>query len=536
MLRLVFTDGIFILKCDYEKRHIPRQAGFRFDLGSKSWYTENPGRAVRLRDHADVSTRKRLDRLLIRRSPWSGPLPYPEGLTPYPHQLEAASFALGQSRAYLGLAPRLGKTIVSAIAINALRCPAVFITPPFVARSIEAEFKKWLLVGPIIERLEPGKDEEFPADVLIVPDSLLDRPETRRKILAVGKKPGLEPKRRVIFTDEAHRFKDDEANRTKALFGDPAKKKRGLVHYFSRQIYLSGTPMPNRPIELYPVLSNAAPETIDFMSKFEYGMKFCSGHKKEEICPKCHGRSGRACHYCKGRGGFSNGYDFSGASNLPELQKRVVGPFMLRMKKVPGLPEKIEELVIIGDAPPKLLQMESKLLHEASPEDLVAGRVPSAHVATYRRELGKLKLKPAVDFIRSLLDDGEESILVFAYHIDVVEGLVKGLERFKPLKIRGGMNSAERYSIQQTFQGDPSRRLIIGNYVAAGLGIALDKADRVVFVEYSWVPAENDQASDRGNKIGGKDDLFVQYLVYENSIDKKTMDVNFRKKKITAHI
>lgn len=507
MLRLVFTDGIFICECDFENRRFPKEAGFRWSPELRSWYTENPGRAARLREYADENAKKKIDRSIIRRSLWSGALPFPDGLSVYDHQKGAALYALSQNKAYLGLAPRLGKTIISALIMNALKIPAVFITPPLVARNIEAEFKKWLTGSPVISRFDTR--EHTPSrepDVLIVPDSLLTRDQVRTKIKIMAKRGP----RAVLFVDEAHRYKNDTAQRTKALFGKDGGL--GIVDGFTRQYFLSGTPMPNRPIELFPILSKVAPETIDFMDKREYGEKFC--------------------------GAFWDGYqmNYSGATNMDELERRVIGPFMLRLKKVPGLPAKIEEMVIIGDAPPKLLAMESKLLAKASPEDLVAGTVSSDHVATYRRELGKLKVNASIDFIRSLLDDSEESILVFAYHKEVIASLVEGLSEFNPLAIVGGTSNEDRHEIQQSFQKDRSKRLFIGNYLAAGIGIALDKADRVVFVEYSWVPADNDQASDRGNKIGGKDDLFVQYLVYENSIDRFVMETNFRKKKVTAHI
>lgn len=494
---VIFTGGEFVAHA----RASEKPPGFFWDPVRKIWYTRNLGAAARLRRQMDESARKVIDRYLIRYRPWSGGLPHPKRFTPYDYQKDpAAVFALSRSRSYLGLAPRLGKTVVSALVINALQAPAVFITPPFLTRTIESEFRDWLVRPVRLMRLDPKEPALFEPEVLVVPDSIIHRPEVRRELIEFAlsaRRIGIEP---ILFTDEAHRYKSPKAIRTKSLLG--AKGITGIFRAFSRVVFLSGTPMLNRPLEMYPILSKAAPETIDFMSEVEYGMRYCAGRLVEETCPRCYGRHGGNCRYCGGKGKFEHGYDFSGASRLSELRAKVHGKFMLRIKKVPGLPAKVEEIAVIGDRPPKLIEMEAEVLAYYSPTDLIEGTVSSDHVATYRRELGALKVKPAIDFIRSLLDDGEESILVFAFHREVVERLSEGLKRFRPLVIQGGISNARRDEIQKLYQTDPSRRLFIGNYVAAGLGLKLSKADRVVMVEYSWTPTENDQASDRANEIG----------------------------------
>lgn len=510
MLRVVFTQGFFLCHCDFETRHFPKKAGFDWSDGRKLWYTQSARAAVKLRQYFDDSAVSELSRMTIQNRPYSGPLPFPKNKTPYDYQLDpAALFALSRDRSYLGLAPRLGKTIVSAIVINALQTKAVFITPPFLTRTIESTLRAWTTGKPRISRLDPKEAPLEEPDILIVPDSILFRPEVRAEIRELSELARTAGKKPIVFVDEAHRFKEENALRTKAIFG--GKDESGIIDDFPKQIYLSGTPMPNRPIELYPILSKVAPETIDFMTKHEYGMRYCGGRWD----------------------GF--GYDYSGASHLEELGKRVIGPFMLRIKKVKGLPKKIEDIVVIGSLPSKIMKLEAKLLREHSPEDLMAGRVSSDHVSTYRKELGAIKVKPAIDFLRSLLDETEESILVFAFHREVISRLREGLSDYRPLVITGGVSNAERSRIELLFQSDPDHRLFIGNYAACGLGLTLAKAKRAVFVEFSWTATENDQASDRATIVGGEE-LYVQYLVYENSIDRKTIETNLRKRKITSYV
>lgn len=512
-MQMSFSDGIFICRCSHEERSIPRKAGFRFDMEERIWYTDQPREAARLREYADSSAKRQIDRLMITCSPWRGPLPFPKKLTPYDFQIEAAKFALSRNRSYLALEAGLGKTIVAALVANALRCPTVVICPPFLARNIEAEFHKWCTGNPQIVRVDTREAPLWIPDILIVPDTLIHRESARAEMENVYLSARRLGKDALLIVDEAHRFKTVTAVRTRAILGD--EKTVGLMRMFKRQVYLSGTPMPNRPIELYPVLSKVAPETISFMTRDQYGMKFCAGFYN------------------------GHGYDFSGASNMETLKKRVRGKFMLRLRKkqvLKELPPKTEEIVIIGDLPPKFIAMEAKLLKLHSPVDLMAGKVSSEHVATYRKELGELKVKPAVEFIRSLLEESDESFLVLAFHKKVISDLVFKLKKYKPFVITGGTKDSERHESVKTFQKDPTRRLFIGNYLAMGLGLTLTKASQVIFVEPSWSDSQNDQGSDRVHRIGQLENVHVRFLVYQDSIDRKVMETILRTREVTSYI
>ncbi len=75
--------------------------------------------------------------------------------------------------------------------------------------------------------------------------------------------------------------------------------------------------------------------------------------------------------------------------------------------------------------------------------------------------------------------------------------------------------------------------MLIGNYLAMGIGFTLTKATRGLFVEFSWVPGENEQAGDRMHRIGQTGSVHIQYMVYKNSIDKKVIEALLRKRKAT---
>lgn len=498
MLKLVFDGEQFICHCSFFERAIPKDVGFRWSLEHQKWYTTNPGIARRLVEFADESAKKEINRILIQKSDWTAAIPHHPSLTPKPFQIKAARFALERNRSYLALDPGLGKTICAALIINALRqhqgpkTKVVYVCPPFLVANVSEELTKWC-------RIKNGS-----VDIFMLPDSMLNKTDKMPELFAFAKKgPSL------LIVDEAHRYKNSTAQRTQALF-------KRIIPAFDRVVFLSGTPMPSRPIELFPVLSYCAPETINFMNQFEYGERYCGMFRGQW------------------------GYDYSGATNVQELAGKVIGPFMIRMRKkdvLPELPERIEELVFIDDLlPPKLAAMTSNILQAHSPEDLMKGRIGEEHVSTYRRLLGAAKVKAAAEYIRFILEQSDEAVLVFALHRDVIAELEIELKHFKPLVIHGSVNKDQRFLNAKEFQENPERRLLILNIQAGGIGFNLTKATRVVFVEFSWVPADNDQAIDRAHRIGQNEKVLAQYLVHRNSIDRSVMEVILKKKETTQHV
>lgn len=510
--RVTYKDDNFTCLVDFQNRLLPKKAGFRWDTTSKRWYTSDYAVAARLREYADTSAKKEINRILltVSPSPWTKPLTVPSELTLMPHQVEAAHFALTRNRSYLGLDPGLGKTIVAAVIAATLKRKTVYICPPFATRNTENEFKKW---APGLATYRYVGIPHPYADVLIVPDSIITRREVQADIFLRFTVREVSP---LLFIDEAHRFKNDEAQRTRALF-------KSIVDGFTTHVYMSGTPMPSRPMELYPVLTKAAPQTIDFMNRFSFGKRYCAGYHD----------------------GF--GWNFDGASNMPELRNRVIaptGPFMLRQKKhLLNLPPKIEELFVVEDKMPmKLASLDAdigKKYHAGADvirEKIIFAEGKDLHDATYRRLLGVEKVPYAVTYLKHLMEETSDNVLVFAHHREVIEKLTDSLSAYKPFSITGDTPMAERQRLVDLYQKNTEPRMFIGNYQSMGTAFTLTKATRVLFVEFSWVPGDNEQASDRAHRIGQNNSVLVQYMVYADSYDKLILEANLQKKKALYYV
>lgn len=453
----------------------------------------------------------------------------PTGLSLMEHQREAITFALSRSTAYLALDPGLGKTIVAAVSAATLKGFTIFITPPSLIENVREEFKKWFK-GAVVT-VFGGRSETYRStDVLIIPDSILG-PIIYFFLAGLISERDNRGQKCVLFVDEAHRFTNEKALRTASLLG--SKTFPGIINLCDRIIYLSGTPMANRPMELYPILSRSAPDAIGNMSYFDFGKRYCDG-KQVQI------RFGRFPKWA---------WDFKGRSNLDELSARIVWPkgqFMLRMRKDRiKLPPKIEELFVFSRTMSPRLASLDKGIGDAYEDvtDLIkaeiSGKAGKAerelHIASYRRLLGMEKVKAASEYIETLLTETDESILVFAAHKDVILSLSLELMQWLPIVITGETKNEKRQALVKEFQAGKAR-LVLGNYQAMGVGFTLTKARRVIFVEYSWNDAVNQQASDRAHRIGQQETVYVQYMVYKDSVDKKVLETLLQKRNGARYI
>lgn len=487
------------------------------------WFTTNPASAVLLRDFADESTKDLLTRFFIHHSRWKNALVYPRGEKPLAHQVPSALYALSRNKSYLALDPGLGKTPIAAMIAGAMLGGCIYICPPFLALNTQDEFERW--VPQLTTAILGTKNDWFIPDVLIVPDSIIKDKHVQEYLKAVSP--------RLLIGDEVHRMKTRSAGRTKGFLGWKHGKKTypGLVDLPSLEkiVVMSGTPMPNRPLEIYPLLSKLAGQYINFCTADEFGMKYCAGQWN----------------------GY--GYDYSGANKktLRELASRMmtsdpyhVGSFMLRLRKdILGLNKPITETVVLGSEVPVVLKgMESSLLKKYSPEDLVKHEIAfhnqksvlDFHISTYKRLLGVHKIDPAIEFIKSVLEETDDNLLIFGVHKEVIQILNDKLKKYDPLFITDKTTKTERHNMVKEFQTNKNKRIFGGNIQKIGIGLTLTKANRIIFLEWLWVPGENSQAVDRVYRYGMKGTLLVQYLLFKNSLDRKILDVVNRKAAVTA--
>jgi len=274
-----------------------------------------------------------------------------------------------------------------------------------------------------------------------------------------------------------------------------------------RKIALTGTPIPNKPIELFNILKYLSP--YGWPNKIDFAKRYCNAQMVQ------------------GR------WDDSGSSNLEELQTKLRSSIMIRRLKkdiLRDLPPKVRQIIEIeGDSRVSRLLEEQEGLFGGNVEGLsdaefrlAVKRIKGGNRgdATIRRELGIAKIPYMLEFLENALMNSEK-VIVFAHHKDVISKLK---EKFKDIcvVIDGSTAIGDREKAVEGFQnGD--KRLFIGNMIAAGTAITLTASSHIIFFEVDWTPGVLDQCESRAHRIGQENSLLIQYLLFAKSLDSSML-------------
>lgn len=410
----------------------------------------------------------------------------------FDYQRVGADWLAERKHALLADKMGLGKTIQAIEGCNLVQAERVAVVCPAIARvNWRREFDKWGIYSPEL------RVESF--------NKLALDKELRKRWAA------FQPD--VLIIDEAHFLKTPSATRTKALYG-PHCRGDGLVRCAGRVWLLTGTPTPNNASELFPHLRALWPELLpgagtfaDFINRYslfiqgDYGVKVLANKNEEEL------RTALAPHMLRRKT----------EDVLPDLPPVVYGDLTVdndhALAEVKRLEESIESQELVYR------------LEEGAP-------IPEGdpHLAAFRRVCGIAKAGPVAAVVHEELESGAvDKIVLFAHHRQVVEQLMQGLARFNPARVWGGDNDNVRQAAIDRFQNDPSCRVFVGQITACSTAITLTAAHHCVFVEQSWVPAENQQATHRLARISQISTVFCRIAVLAGSIDEAIQNTLARK-------
>jgi hypothetical protein len=115
--------------------------------------------------------------------------------------------------------------------------------------------------------------------------------------------------------------------------------------------------------------------------------------------------------------------------------------------------------------------------------------------------------------------------LFFAHHqemLDTIERAVRGASRKRPIdciRIDGSTNVKHRDELVAHFSRTRTCRAAVLSMGAAGTGLNLTAASRVVFCELHWTPSLLQQCEDRVHRIGQRDVCTIRYLLAPGTVD-----------------
>jgi SWI/SNF-related matrix-associated actin-dependent regulator 1 of chromatin subfamily A len=331
----------------------------------------------------------------------------------------------------------------------------------------------------------------------------------------------------TVIVDECQMVKGKKTIRSEATIK--------IAQRASKVYCLTGTPVMNRPIEIFNIL-----RCIDHPLTNERGWL---GIKKPTPS-KIRSEFGR--RYCNAflqtiptKRGLIRVWNEQGASRLPELKEKIADRFLRRTKnEVLDLPEKIittEKVTITPEYKKEYDSAWDDYLEWVSnnPEGKDVEGILTAkqlvELIKLRQICSRAKVDRIVDDVRNMID-AEEKVIIFSNFVETINALK--MELPESVSLTGGDTTDARQESVDRFQNDPSVKVFIANIKAGGVGINLTAASIVIFADMDWSPAINEQCEDRAHRIGQNGTLSVYYYVIEDSIEEDIMDVLRGKKEV----
>lgn len=395
-------------------------------------------------------------------------------------------YALRRKHTLIGDQPGLGKTPIGICFANEISAKRVLVICPASVRiQWVKRIREWttLIYPYTVHSILHSRHGVHPTAQWTVVSYDLARTPAIGSALAKGTYD-------LLILDEAHYLKTPDAGRTRAIFGggrdrvfDPIASRCGAV------LALTGTPLPNRPREAFTLAKALCPDSIDFMGQEAFEHRFNPSVKGERVDPV----TGKTKIFVDERSGRHG-----------ELQNRLRANFMTRHLKrevMPWLKMPVYDLIELDESGAAVkAALEAESLLNIDPDDIDDGDFEMlGHLSVVRKQLGIALAPQIADYIDDLIDGGEEKLVVFAWHIEVLNILQERWQKHNVLRIDGSTSSVRKDRVVQQFIKEPRHRVILGNILSMGTGVdgLQDVSSHALIAEPDWTPGNNIQCFDR---------------------------------------
>lgn len=302
----------------------------------------------------------------------------------------------------------------------------------------------------------------------------------------------------LLVCDEAHCLKTRSTRRTKAV--------KELSKGIPGCILISGTPVENRPDELWSLLHILFPEEYKHFAPF--AKKYC---RKRKVPGK-------------------KWSDYKGGGVNEKRLHHEIQPFTIRRKKddvLKQLPDRRYTVTVLPLSDPEEYQRAQGdflfwLRQKCRQAALRASRAEAITKMSYlKRMAAQQKMASMLDYFDRVLEV-KQKIVISACQHETIGVLRDHFESkgIKAVKIDGRDSATKRQQVVDAFQGDPDVRVFIGQIDATNTGLTLTAATDVYFAELDWVPAKHAQMADRVHRIGQKNACTANFLVGQNTMEE----------------
>lgn len=429
-------------------------------------------------------------------------------MKPKPHQIEGARFLAGRTFAVLADEPRVGKTGAAIMAADMLLARRVLVITTASGRAVWRQaFAAWAaLPGKAAIANRKRALETYDPRAVIVGWPDVSNPSLLAQLLAGSWD--------VLIVDEAHYAKSFDAARTRAVFGaidadGDLDVSRGIAARATRVWCLTGTPMPNSPFDLFPMLRFGAPERIpDSRAEKDFRDRYCTWRPKKVSR-------------------WLTVPVITGGRNLDELSARIDGLSLRRTQADVGIMPPVYETfpLLVPERARRDADAASAQIMEAI--DAGTTRELDMHLGPLRRLTGRIKAEALVDAVVDEMECGLDKIVLAYWHREVGDILADKLGWLGVSRIDGATPPDAREAAVAAFNGP--NRVFLAQIQAAGEAIDLSAASELIFVEMSFIPKDGQQMALRVTNLNQNRQPRVRVAAIAGSVDEAVQTVLLRK-------
>jgi len=324
--------------------------------------------------------------------------------------------------------------------------------------------------------------------------------------------------------DEAHKIKNPESALTRAFFA--------LGPGFKRRLIMTGTPVANRPYDLWAQIhfldggASLGQEFSEFKRDLDLTNELASDPYRVDRFQRA-----LAAVFDKIRPftvrETKNTVDIKlpekELSNIEvELESRQGEIYKRFQKDMSAIVVKEGKAVL--DNAEEILKRLMRLVQVASNPHLVDD--------SYRAHPGKFPI--LLNLIHEATDAGEK-VIVWTSFTENVDWLARELSDFDAVRVHGKRSIFDRDLAIKRFKTDPSCKILIATPAAAKEGLTLTVANHAIFYDRSFSLDDYLQAQDRIHRISQYRPCYVTNLIASGTIDE-WVDVLLAAKHLAAQL
>ncbi len=441
---------------------------------------------------------------------------------PYPHQVEAIEYITNRVNIPLFDEQGLGKTkiVIEALCNNMEQGTidgALIICKKSLIENWKDEIEAHSHLKYIVLRgsaNEKGlKFMGYSQFYIINYESVMGEVERLKMFLKIRKM--------AIVLDESHKIKSPEAKTTEAILElkDLAKKR----------IIISGTPIANKPLDLWTqfyFLDNGTllgSDYNEFKKTYSIDLKDDDLHEQKEK--------------------FNKLREIILSNSIRRLKKDVLElPEKIYIDKyvqIDGQQKRIYD-ILKGELYIEITNINGEKIIDES-EEILKKLLRLAQIASnpflidkaYNETPAKF---PVLDTLIENIIEQKEKVIVWSCFVDNIRILYKRYKRFGSLMLYGDIPIEKRNEIVKQFKNVTEFMVLIANPAAAREGLTLTSANNAIYLDRNFNLVDYLQSQDRIHRISQTKECKIYKLIAKNTIDEYIDEIIYKKHKLAEYV